>query len=56
MVEHSEQFHARFTADEMQMLRELAEADGISLTDEMRMIVRRIYGERFGAPKPKKKK
>lgn len=48
--------------DELAMLRQLAEADGITASDFLRMQIRRQYGERFGAtaqpkakPKPKRK-
>jgi uncharacterized protein (DUF1778 family) len=49
----------RMTLEEMAMLKELAEADGISASDFVRQFVRRAHGERNGPkprPKPKPKK
>jgi hypothetical protein len=48
----------RMTPDELAMLKELADADGISASDFVRQFVRRAHGERGGAkprPKPKRK-
>ena len=39
----------RITPDEARMLKELAEADGLSASDVVRLQVRRYYAERFGA-------
>jgi hypothetical protein len=42
------------------MIRDLAEADGITSSDVVRMFVRRLHAERFGTPnmaqKPKPKR
>lgn len=43
----------RMSKDERRMLDALAEADGISISDVVRMLVRRAHADRFGAPKPK---
>jgi hypothetical protein len=43
----------RMRRDERQMLEALAEADGISKSDVVRMLVRRAHAERFGS-KPRK--
>jgi hypothetical protein len=50
----------RVTPEEMTMVKELAEADGISASDFVRLFVRRAHSERFGSksrakPKPKRK-
>ncbi len=42
----------RMTEHEARMARELAEIDGLSLSDVLRMAVRRAYEARFGAVKP----
>lgn len=34
------------------MIRALADVDGISQSDVVRMLVRRAHAERFGAPVP----
>lgn len=41
----------RLTRDERRMITTLAEADGISLSDVVRMLVRRAHAERFGRKK-----
>ncbi|HEY8079918.1 MAG TPA: hypothetical protein VIF62_37560 [Labilithrix sp.] len=43
----------RMRADERQMLAELAEEDGIALSQVIRMLVRRAHAERFGKKKAK---
>lgn len=45
----TETFNMRITPDEARMLKELAEADGLSASDVVRLQVRRYYAERFGA-------
>ena len=46
----TERVEFRFTTSEVARLRELAEADGISSSDVVRMLIRRTHAERFGAP------
>jgi hypothetical protein len=41
----------RVTEDEMRMLKELADVDGITASDVVRMFVRHTHAERFGAEK-----
>lgn len=41
----------RLTRDERRMISTLAEVDGISLSDVVRMLVRRAHAERFGRKK-----
>lgn len=52
--ERAEMFTVRMTADEIAMLRALAEADGLSQSDVVRVFIRRSYAERFGDKKPRK--
>ena len=44
----------RASDDEAAMLRALAEAEGITGSDVLRMFIRRAYAERFGQKKPRK--
>jgi hypothetical protein len=63
-TERTELLTIRVTPDELRMLREVAEADGLTSSDVVRQFVRRTHAERFGAPtspkrpkpKPKSKK
>jgi hypothetical protein len=43
----------RLTHDERKMVRALAEVDGVSASDVVRMTVRRAYAERFEASRAK---
>jgi hypothetical protein len=42
--------------EEWEKLQALAEAEGITASDYVRMFVRRAHAERFGEKKPKTKK
>ena len=44
----------RMTPTEAGFLSTLAEADGLTVSDALRLSIRRQYAERFGAPKPAK--
>jgi hypothetical protein len=44
----------RLNRDEKKMVAALAEADGVSASDAVRMALRRVHAERFGASKPSK--
>ena len=44
----------RMSRDERRMLQELADADGLTVSAAMRMMVRRIHSERFSATKKPK--
>ena len=46
----------RLTASERKMVGSLAEADGISISDVVRMSVRRTFAERFPDAKQRKPK
>jgi hypothetical protein len=49
-------FHVRMSGDERRMLEALAEDEGISASDYVRMSLRRAFTERFGDKKPKTKR
>ena len=54
MVEtRTEQFILRIAPSERAMLDRLAEADGLSAADVVRVLVKRAHDERFGAKAPK---
>jgi hypothetical protein len=46
----------RLSRDEHQMVKAMAGANGVSLSDAVRMAVRRAHAEMFGAMKPKTKR
>jgi hypothetical protein len=54
--ERTQRFEIRIAPQEIDMLRTLAEADGLSSADIIRTLIRRTYAERFGDKKPTKKK
>jgi hypothetical protein len=55
--QHAVRFAVRLTATEASFLAALAEADGLSVSDALRLSIRRQHEARFGvaAPKPAKK-
>jgi hypothetical protein len=56
MSERDHRLNVRMTPEEARLLRVLAEEDGISQSDWIRMIIRRTFIERFPSQKPKAKK
>ena len=50
--ERTERTALRLSPREHTMLRELADLDGVSVSDAIRMAVRRAYAERIGTTKP----
>jgi hypothetical protein len=56
MVERDRHLAIRTSADEAAMLKVLAEAEGISRSDYVRLFIRRAYADKFGAKKPKPKR
>jgi hypothetical protein len=48
-------FNVRMSEEEMAMLRQLADDDGLTAADVLRQFIRRTYAERHGQAKPKKK-
>jgi hypothetical protein len=53
--ERDKQFRMNLSEEERAMLEDLSEADGITASDYLRLLIRRQHSERFGA-KPKKKR
>ena len=51
--ERTERVALRMAPTEATMLRELAEEDGLSISDILRQLVRREYAARHGKRKPK---
>lgn len=57
MVEaRDERLNLRVGKSEVAMLDALAEVDGLTASDVIRVLIRRTYAERFGDKKPKAKK
>jgi uncharacterized protein (DUF1778 family) len=60
MVDRERRINIRVSDTEAKMLQELAEAEGVSQSDFLRLYVRRAHGERFGStpakPRPKPKR
>jgi hypothetical protein len=42
-------------ADEMQMVKALAEAESLSASEYVRLLIRREHADRFGKPRASKK-
>lgn len=56
MAERTELFNVRMSTDERTMLARLADSDGMTSADVVRMLVRREHAARFGtASKPAKR-
>lgn len=55
--QQTERIGLRITKSEAKMLEQLSEASGLSMSDVLRMAIRREHAERFGesASKPKRK-
>jgi hypothetical protein len=53
--ERDKQFRMNLSEEERAMLEALSEADGVTASDYLRLLIRRQHQERFGA-KPKKKR
>jgi hypothetical protein len=54
--ERTERITVRLAPSEVEMLRALAELDGVSVADALRMAVRRAHAERVNGNAPKKPK
>lgn len=54
--QQSERLGLRVTPAELKMLEELSEATGLTMSNVVRLSIRREHAERFGDPKPKKKR
>ena len=55
MGERDKVLNVRLTEAEMQMVKDLAEASGLSQSDTVRQLVRRAHGELDTKPKRKRK-
>ncbi len=55
-VERDRQFRIRIADHELAMLHALAEKEGVSAADFLRLYIRRAYAEVFGDRKPPKQK
>lgn len=57
MVGREKRLNVRVSDEEMEMLKALAEAEGLRQSDVLRLFIRRAYVDRFGSePSPKKRK
>jgi hypothetical protein len=57
MVERNRSIRLPVTDEEVRMAHELAEADGTTVTDFLRTLIRRLHVERVSGPKkPAKRK
>lgn len=52
-IERNRVFQIRASDEELAMLAAIAEAEGVSGADVLRLFIRRTYAERFGDKKPK---
>lgn len=55
MVDREKRINVRVSEQEAEMLADLAEAEGVSQSDYLRLHIRRAHAERF-TPKPAKAK
>lgn len=55
MVDRDKNLNVRMSAEEAEMLLALAEKDGVSQSDFVRLFIRRAYAEAFG-DRPRRKK
>jgi uncharacterized protein (DUF1778 family) len=53
--ERSERVALRLTPEEAQVVTEVSDETGLSVSDVMRQALRRAYAEKFAAAKPKGK-
>jgi hypothetical protein len=49
-------FHVRMSSEERRMLEKLAEREGVSASDFVRMSIRRSFAEKLGARTPRGKR
>jgi hypothetical protein len=54
--QRTERLGLRIAPEELEMVNDLADADGVSASDVVRILVRRAHAERFGDRKPKRRK
>jgi uncharacterized protein (DUF1778 family) len=56
MVDREKRINVRASETEAEMLRELAEREGVSQSDYVRLFIRRAYAETFPSKQPTKPK
>jgi hypothetical protein len=52
MVDRDRHLTVRTSVEELAMLQALAEMDGVSQSDYVRLFIRRAYADKFGTKKP----
>jgi hypothetical protein len=55
-TERDRSLRVRVSDDELRMVQELADADGVTASDHVRLYIRRAHAERFGDKKAKAKR
>ena len=55
-IERDKSLRVRVSAEELDMVQALADAEGITASDIVRLYIRRAYAERFGETKPRKRR
>jgi hypothetical protein len=53
--DRTERFTMRVRAEEKQMISALADRDGLSASDYLRLLVRRTYAAAFGVDRPRRR-
>jgi hypothetical protein len=56
MVDRDRRLSIRIAEDEWQMLHALAEKEGVSASDYVRLFIRRTHADVFGTTKPRRPK
>lgn len=61
LMDRDKSLRVRVAEDELRMVQELAEADGVTASDYVRLFIRRAHAEKFplksaGAPTAKRRK
>jgi hypothetical protein len=54
MVDRDRKLTIRIAAEELAMLSTLAEAEGVTQSDYLRLFIRRAYAEKFPPKRPKR--
>ncbi len=52
-IERDRSLRVRVSSDELDMAHELADRDGVSASDVVRLLIRREYRKAFGDKKPR---
>ncbi len=53
VIDRTSKLTIRISEEELEMLRALADANGVTASDFLRLYVRKEYAEKFGDKKPK---